>query len=109
MLRNLNRVGKHLKSVELVFERGFRVRSKKHKDKSRKISRADGKKRKRSTRQDQERTKKYKAGPRANKQKKNYEAGQRIKNLGEKKGEKRDEAGPKKERFFEKQKSQKKN
>ena len=45
-----------------------------------------GKKRKRSTRQGQERKKKYEAGPGANKRNKNYEAGQRIKNLGEKKG-----------------------
>ena len=68
-----------------------------------------GKKRKRSTRQGEERKKKYEAGPRASEQKKNYEAGPRLKNLGGKKGAKRYEAGPKNNDFSKKKKNRKKN
>ena len=67
------------------------------------------KKRKRSTRQGEERKKKYEAGPRASEQKKNYEAGPGIKNLSGKKGAKRYEAGPKNNDFSKKKKKRKKN
>ena len=66
------------------------------------------KKRKRSTRQGEERKKKYEAGPRASEQKKNYEAGPGIKNLSGKKGAKRYEAGPKNNDFSKKKNSKKK-
>ena len=62
---------------------------------------------KRSTRQGEERNKKYEAGPSASEEKKNYEAGPRIKNLGGKKGAKRYEAGPKNNDFSKKKKTKK--
>ena len=65
------------------------------------------KKRKRSTRQGQERKKKYEAGPRANERKKNYEAGQRIKNLSEKKGKSGTRQGQKTTIFRKKNKTKK--
>ena len=65
------------------------------------MTRDEGKKRKRSTRQGQERKKKYEAGPHANERKKNYEAAQRMTDFGEKKRRKKYEAGQKKSVFFE--------
>ena len=66
------------------------------------------KRRKRGTRQGEERKKKYEAGPRASERKKNYEAGPRIENLSGKKGAKRYEAGPKNNDFSKKKNSKKK-